>query len=205
MKGVVAGLALAGGKSSRMGRDKALIRLPGEGGGEGPTMLERAYSLLSELTPRVWVSCAAGRPYTGYPCLFDEGAEAGPGAGILSGLRAAEAAGFSALLCLPCDLPFMNALSLRRLLATRETAPPHTLATLYASAESGLLEPLVAIYECAAQPFFRDVVASGRRRLFDIIPPERRHLLRYGRDEARAFFNMNSAEDLRAASVRPTG
>ena len=205
MQGTVAGLVLAGGQSSRMGRDKALIRLPGAAGGEEPTMLARAYALLSELTPRVWVSCAPGRPYAGYPCRLDGDGETGPGAGILAGLRALGPAGpaLSALLCLPCDLPFMDAATLRRLLAARADAPPGTLATIYISAESGFLEPLVAVYEAAALPFFADAAASGRRSLFDVIPPERQCRLAYTAQEARPFFNMNSVEDARPALAVP--
>lgn len=203
MNGEVAGLVLAGGRSSRMGRDKAL--LPPPGGDGGPTMLARAYGLLSAVTPRVWVSCVPERPYAGYPCLFDGDGERGAGAGILAGLRAAEAERFTALLVLPCDLPFMDAPTLRRLLAAHGDAPGDALAVVYLSAESGFLEPLVAVYKTAAAPFFVKAAAAGKRSLFDVIPPNRRLCLPYGANEARPFFNLNSPDDLQNLPRRTPG
>ena len=190
----VAGVILAGGKSARMGRDKALLR---PFGGDGPDMLTRTRRLLSKLVPRCWVACAPGRPYAGHECLFDGTEGRGPVSGVLAALRAAEAEGFAAVLALACDLPFMDVPTLRALLRARDLAPPGTLATFYASAAGGRLEPLTAVYEIAALPLFENA-AGGR--LGDVIPPQRRHALLYAATSARAFFNMNCAED--AARVR---
>ena len=196
MIGEVAGVVLAGGTSSRMGRDKALVRPFGD---SSPHMLEHTYGLLSALLPRCWVSCAKGRPYEGYPCLFDDVGEKGPAGGILTALRHAAREGYAALLALSCDLPFMDMATLRQLLAARQKGA--ALATMYVSATEGLRQPLVAIYETAATPLFEAALASGERGLSGILPREKLFLLPYSAAETRPFFNMNTRDDMAVAST----
>lgn len=200
LRGAVAGLVLAGGRSSRMGRDKALLRLHGP---SGPDMLARAYGLLAGLLPTCWVSCRREQPRAGYDCLFDAQADAGPAAGVLAGLRAARARGFAAVLVLSCDMPFMDAPTLRELLAARQAAPARTLATLFVAAESGRPEALAAVYETAALPLFEAAVSGERIRLNNVVPTQRQRRLTYTREGARPFFNLNSPEDLALALDLP--
>ncbi|MCL4790411.1 MAG: NTP transferase domain-containing protein [Verrucomicrobia bacterium] len=73
---------LAGGKSSRMGRDKAWLPL------DGQPLLARQIELVRELTPKeIFISGLADTDYTslGCPVLTDEFADAGPLAGIAAG------------------------------------------------------------------------------------------------------------------------
>ena len=194
--GRVAGVVLAGGLSSRMGRDKALLRVYGS---SMPDMLSRSHDLLASLLPQCWVSCRVGQPRGGYQCVFDEKDDGGPTAGVLAALRAAQAQGFSAVLALSCDMPFMDAPTLRNLLEARRAAPADTLATLYVDAVSGRPEALSAVYETASLRWFEDAVAFHGGRLNNVVPLERQCRLPYGPEEARPFFNLNRPEDLQRA------
>jgi Molybdopterin-guanine dinucleotide biosynthesis protein A len=176
-----------------MGKDKALLRLFGP---SGPDLLAKAHDLLAGLLPTCWVSCRREQPRLGYDCLFDAVENAGPAAGVLEGLRAAQKHNFAAVLALSCDMPFMDAPTLGRLLAARLAAPAGTLATLYVDAESGRPEALAAIYETAALPLFAAAVSGERIRLNNVVPLRRQHRLAYTRDAAGPFFNLNSPEDL---------
>ena len=196
LRGPVAGVVLAGGQSVRMGREKALIRLYGP---EQPDMLARAYALLADMLPLCWVACRSGHAYEGYPCLFDACEGKGPVSGVLEALRAARGNGFSAVLALSCDLPFMDAPTLRGLLEARENAPERSLATLYVNAQNSRPEALTAIYETDSLPLFEAALAQDSRRLNGVIPPERQHRLPYGPENARPFFNLNRPEDLKLA------
>ena len=195
-RGRVAGVVLAGGLSSRMGRDKALLRVYGL---SRPDMLARTHDLLASLLPQCWVSCRAGQPRAGYQCVFDEKSDGGPTAGVLAALRAAQEQGFSAVLVLSCDMPFMDATTLRKLLAARQSAPADTLATLYIDAVSGRPEALSAVYETASLPWFESSVAFYGGRLNNVVPLERQCRLPYEPEDSRPFFNLNRPEDLQRA------
>ena len=202
-QGTVAGVVLAGGLSTRMGREKALLRVHGP---DRPDMLARTHGLLLGLLGVCWVSCRPERAHQGYDCLFDARAGQGPAAGVQAALRRAGALGYAAVLALSCDLPFMDAPTLRALLAARAQAPKGSLATLYAAADSGRVEALSAVYEAAALPLFDAALAGGARRLSAVIPPEQRHVLVYSAAAGQPFFNLNRPEDLaRAGDMLSSG
>ena len=194
LQGRVAGVVLAGGLSTRMGRDKALLRVHGP---DNPDLLARTHALLADLLPRCWVSCRSDAPRSGYECLFDARPGQGPAAGILAALRAARAQGFAAVLALSCDMPLMDAPTLRRLLAARAAAPAGTLATLYVDAVSGRPEALASVYEVTSLPFFETWLAQPGGRLNCIVPQQNQCLLPYSPEESRPFVNLNRPDDVK--------
>lgn len=185
---LTAGAVLAGGRSRRMGRDKAAIALP-----DG-TMLERAWRLVSGLVAPAWVCCAPGQPRPGYPCLGDEKAGDGPARGVASALRAAREHGADRVLILACDLPCLS----RDLLVSLLNAPvqPGSLAAVYAGDATGRAEMLVGVYAVAALPLLLAGLARGERSLFRLIPPECLQRLPYPPAAAPLFFNCNTRADL---------
>ena len=193
-QGSVAGVVLAGGLSTRMGHDKARLRLHGP---DKPDLLARTHALLADLLPLCWVSCRADAPRSGYECLFDAKPGQGPAAGILAALRAAQAQGFAAVLALSCDMPLMGAPTLRRLLDARASAPAGTLATLYVDAASGRPEALAAVYETASLPLFEKWLETPGGRLNCIVPLQNQWRLPYGAEDSRPFINLNRPDDLK--------
>ena len=193
-KGPVAGVVLAGGLSTRLGQDKAALRLTPQ----ARDLLARTHALLCTLLPCCWVSCRAECPRPGYDCVWDAVSGQGPLGGVAAALTRARDAGFAAVLALSCDLPFMDAATLTALLDARQAAPPQTVLTCYAQAATGRLETLAAVYEIAALPFLSARSASGGA-LHRRIPAHCRHVLPYGPEAARPFFNLNSPQDLAAA------
>ncbi|MFT4301664.1 MAG: molybdenum cofactor guanylyltransferase [Desulfovibrio sp.] len=209
-RGPVAGVVLAGGLSSRMGKDKALLRLPPlatvaaeeslEECSDG-SLLARAHSLLLSFLPICLVSCRADAPRQGYECVFDAVQGVGPTAGLHAALCRAEERGYAAVLALSCDLPFMDASILRRLLAARNEAPATSLATAYRERLTGRVQALTAIYEVAALPYFSAALAQGQRRLASVVPREFQDFLDYEPEESGPFFNCNTPEDLASAQA----
>ncbi|MFM7396779.1 MAG: NTP transferase domain-containing protein [Gammaproteobacteria bacterium] len=135
----VFGLLLAGGRSSRMRRDKAALEY------RGRTQLEHAYDLLASVTQRAFVSVRpdqVNEPLRQrFAQIVDERSDIGPLAGILA---AQHAHPHAAWLVLACDLPFLDASVLQHLLASRDRA---AVATAFRSTHDGLPEPLCAVYE----------------------------------------------------------
>ncbi len=148
------GLVLAGGRSTRMQRDKAALEYAGR------TQLERAVALITPLVERVFVSV---RPeQTGDPlrARFAQIVDSGEAAGPIAGIIAAQARHpDAAWLVLACDLPLLDQQTLRHLLRSRQ---PERQSTAYRSSHDGLPEPLCAIYEPSSREAIRAYVASGR-------------------------------------------
>lgn len=185
------GSILAGGKSSRMGRDKSALVVAGE------TLLARQLRLLAEAgCAERWVSVAAvaaDRPALppAARALVDRYPESGPLAGVERSLAEAR---HDLVLVLAVDLPALTAELLRSLCARA------TPGVGVVPVRRGRLEPLVAVYprvaraealarlergELAMQPFVRAGLAAGWLR---------EHVV--AGDEERCFVNWNRPVDL---------
>lgn len=148
------GLVLAGGRSSRMRRDKATLVY------HGRSQLEAAFDLLAAVTERCFVSVRPDQVNDPlrqrFPQIVDRHEGLGPLAGILAAQHTHPQA---AWLVLACDLPFLDTASLEHLIAHRDRA---ALAAAYRSAHDGLPEPLCAIYEPESAAALADYAAAGR-------------------------------------------
>ncbi|WP_417485717.1 molybdenum cofactor guanylyltransferase [Maricaulis sp.] len=90
------GIVLAGGKSRRMGRDKAMLELDGE------TLLDRARAVLASTgCGSIRISGRPGHP-DGIP---DSRPGEGPGQAIYDALELARKAGQDGVLVIPVDMP----------------------------------------------------------------------------------------------------
>lgn len=152
MKKELKGLILAGGKSLRMGKDKGLIQYHGQ------AQREYAYHLLNQLTNATFLSIRKDQVASldaDVNYIIDEDLYKGPLNGILSAhLQHPDAA----WLVLACDMPFVNAESIAKLINERDVIMG---ATAYASLESKLPEPLFAIWEPEALTEIRAYLDSG--------------------------------------------
>jgi molybdopterin-guanine dinucleotide biosynthesis protein A len=185
----VTGFILAGGKSTRMGTDKAFIEF------EGRTLLARAFDLARSVTPNVSI-VGAGEKFAPFaPVVEDIFPDRGPLGGIHAALRASQT---ELNFMLAVDMPFLSVTFLQYLGGEARTAAG---ATVIVPRSDGRRQPLCAVY----RPRFADVaeqaLLAGRNRidsLFDAI--ETRVI---GEDElARAGFpspifrNLNTPEQL---------
>ncbi len=143
------GAIICGGKSTRMGRPKAGMRLS-----SGITMIEHVHAVLSEICPRVVL---AGAPpdlpssLNTLERITDRIKDAGP----IGGLEALLASDLdSEYLVLPCDLPRIDAATLH-LLCNATGSLPIVLRT------HKCLQPLVARYDAAILPEIRERMERG--------------------------------------------
>ena len=185
----ITGIVLAGGLSSRMGHDKARVSLIQ---GESVDFLSRAITMLSACCERVII---AGREHPEHEYCLDTV----PGLGPVGGIATALAMSDNACLVLSCDLPFMEAEVLERLITHRAQRLEDTLSTLYRQKDTGHVEALVAIYEREALPFFQASVQNSHLKISQVVPPSRQHFLDYNAEEALPFFNINYPADLLVA------
>jgi molybdenum cofactor guanylyltransferase len=147
---------LAGGQSTRMGRDKALLEF------RGRPLIDHAVQKLRALgfSPRI----AGTRPdLSAYAPVIPDNY---PGSGPLAGIEAALSASNSSLnLFLPIDLPLLPLDFLRWLVARAgETSALGTIPAL-----EDRPQPLCAVYHRDLLPFARSALAAGDRKVMRVI------------------------------------
>jgi molybdopterin-guanine dinucleotide biosynthesis protein A len=184
------GLVLAGGRSTRMQRDKAAITYHGH-----QTQLEAAMKLLSTRVERAFVSVRADQAddpvRSAWPRIVDRGDVEGPIAGISAALAEHPDV---AWLVLACDLPFLDAATLDLLIAQRD---PGRDATAFRSTHDGLPEPLCAIFEPHARLGLAAHLAGGRNCPRKFLIRANTRLL--DQPNPRALDNVNTVAEYGAA------
>lgn len=185
------GLVLAGGKSRRMGSDKASLTIDGE------AQLDRAIRMLGTHLDRVFVSTSpdqAGDPLRQkFEQIVDGYENIGPVAGILSAMDQHPAVSW---LVLACDLPNIDDETISYLM---DNASAEHEATAYHSVRDDLPEPLCAIYRPASRPSIDRFVGQGKNCPRKILINSPTKLLR--QPNPGALHNINSPEDLAGTGI----
>lgn len=186
------GLVLAGGKSRRMGTDKALLLHAGQ------SQLSCAVSLLERHLPQVFVSArsdqAADAERSRFPRIVDRYSDIGPVAGILSAMEHNPQVSW---MVLACDLPNLDDATIATLIGAHSLDHP---VTAYKSSSDGLPEPLCAIYSPSAHAIIADFVTGGLVCPRKMLIRSNTRLLDQANPEALA--NMNTPADLKGTGVR---
>jgi molybdopterin-guanine dinucleotide biosynthesis protein A len=152
-KGAVAGFVLAGGRSSRMGRDKALVALAGE-----PLLVRMARRVEQAAAPVTVIAPPERYADLGLRVVRDERPGLGPLGGIVTALGITPA---DWNLIVGCDLPYLTAEWLKFLVARARGSSAWAIVP-----ETGRgLEPLSAVYHRRARPALVDALARGQRKL----------------------------------------
>lgn len=187
------GFVMAGGRSRRMERDKALLPW-----GTG-TLLDWTIARLREVASEVLILCGPERRYAeaGPEVDVDVRPDAGPLGGLETGLlRLAEGDG----LFLGVDMPFVTPALLRGLV---DLAPGFDAVV---PVSGGRPQPLCAVYTAACLPGVRASLDRNERPMTSfwkavrVRVVEDDELTAYG-DPATLFLNLNTPEDYER--VRP--
>jgi len=190
---------LAGGKSSRLGRDKAFVEV------RGRPLIE---DLLAQtdglgLETLIITNHPEAYRYLNRPLLSDVLPERGPLGGLYTALSAASQ---PQLLCLACDMPFIVRPLidyLISLISESDGVVPRL---------SGKVEPLRAIYARTCLAPMRAALEADRLALHDFLSASGLHLRfveeaeidRFDPDHL-SFFNINTPEDLEQARKLAAG
>jgi molybdopterin-guanine dinucleotide biosynthesis protein A len=185
-------LVLAGGRSTRMGQDKAALEYAGH------SQLQRAVSLLRPWVQQVHVSVRADQSADPLRGQFDRIVDRGDVQGPIAGIRAAQLEHpDAAWLVVACDLPHLDTATVRDLIARRD---PMRLATAYRSRHDGLPEPLCAIWEPASASLLQQFIEGGRNCPRKFLINSDTLLLEQPNPEA--LDNVNTPDELATAQER---
>jgi molybdenum cofactor guanylyltransferase len=194
MKTPLHGLILAGGRSARMGRDKATLIHP-----DGRTLVRRCADLLLEAgCESVAISLRHDQEI---PAGVDDlkivrdpaGESLGPMVGMVSGMRLEPQATW---LVVACDLPRLDLTTLVHLV---ESMKPEEKFLAYRSEFDGLPEPLCTLYLPSALPLLSDAQAADFRCPRKILIRHECRLLEPV--SPRALDNANTPEDWETATL----
>ena len=181
----LAGILLTGGASSRMGRDKALLRIAGEPNARRiATLLSRVAHPVVEVGPAV----------SGLASVREEPRGGGPLVAVACGGRALRALGHAgAALVLACDLPFVEEAVLRFLAARPGTGS--VVPTV-----EGRAQPLCARWSAVDLAVAGALAAAGARALralpWDAATDRPDESAWSAVTSARSFADVDSPEDL---------
>ncbi len=184
----VSGIILAGGKSSRLGQNKALIDLAGK------PVIQHVVDTLRQLVDEIVL--ATNTPdifaFLGVRMVADRYVGAGPLGGLHAGLSAIDG---EYGLVVGCDMPFLNAALLKHMLLQR------TGYDIVMPRIGNYYEPLHALYGRHCLSAIEHSLQNGQRRLLGFADQlkvryvEQDEILRFDPQQL-SFFNLNSPDDL---------
>jgi molybdenum cofactor guanylyltransferase len=190
------GIILAGGSSSRMGRDKALLPLPGD---QAVTFIEHLASLLIAFCVETLIVArdqahASGYAFPGVRVTFDKTPDYGPLMGLYSGLDSIHT---QHTLIIAVDMPFLQPALLSFLLSQ-----PLALDTLLVPMVHNVPQVLLAVYPRSVLPLIEELIQQGRRdlrSLLEVAPVQyiEEAQLRLVDPRLRSFVNVNTPEELK--------
>jgi molybdenum cofactor guanylyltransferase len=192
----LAAFVLAGGKSSRMGRDKAALLL------NGRTLLQHALATLREITSDVSI---LGSPQTygdqGAPVIADIIPDCGPLGGIHAALTQTRS-DFNLIIAV--DTPFLSA-DFLKFLSARAMASGSIVTT---PEIAGYTQPLCAVYSRRFLPIAEQALKSGNYKIVPLFPADGTLKIQDSEMAQFAFTpemfdNLNTPEDMERALRRP--
>ena len=183
---------LAGGRSRRMGRDKALLPHP-----EGGLFWQRQFALLEELNPQeiFWSGFARTNLLPHARLIEDAAPDTGPLGGLVACLNALRS---DLLVVLAVDLADMRAAYLQRLLsASKETCGA-------VGRHNGFYEPLAAVYPRKLRGLASTHLMQGQLALQDLVREAHgrgmMQVIDLRADEIAPLQNFNETSDLNQRS-----
>ncbi len=189
----VSAVILAGGRSRRLGVDKALLKLDGE------WLLERIASSLASLSDdlRVVVDDRDKLGHLGLPTVADVLHGLGPLGGIYSGLRAMQ---HERGLFVACDMPLLD-LNLLRYMVSLSNDFDVVIPRI-----GNNVEPLHAVYSKACAAPIAELLEQCDLRIVHFFPQVRVRYVEQAEIDTFdpqhwSFFNINTADDLERAHL----
>lgn len=201
------GFVQAGGRSSRMGSDKAWMEIAGQ------PMIQRVLDAMRSVVKQTGIVINQANPMlaryeelsASYEAqlLFDLHDHRGPLGGIATALHVC--APQTSALIVACDLPFASSALFTLLSQIHQRE--HCELTLPSDVE-GRAQPLAAVYSSRCLPAVEDLLQRDVRRvdrLFELVRTRHVAFAEYHHlpDAARLLLNLNRPEDLTDAGVAP--
>ncbi|ACV64221.1 molybdopterin-guanine dinucleotide biosynthesis protein MobB subunit [Desulfofarcimen acetoxidans DSM 771] len=187
----ISGIILAGGKSSRMGTNKALLDI------DGIPLIERVARIIAPVCSEIIIAGGDEKTYghTGYKIIPDIYPGCGPLSGIHAGLLSAKH--FYSFVA-ACDIPYPNVQTIQLLTKSIEDYDVVMLSI------QNHLEPLFSIYSKNFAAVAETALKQGIYKIIDLIPLTRWKTFELQTsdmifDQQKNLMNANTPEDFKKA------
>jgi molybdopterin-guanine dinucleotide biosynthesis protein A len=182
----ITGIVLAGGKSQRMGQDKAMILW------RGKALINWVIDAIKPLCHEVIVSSnTLGHQFNGFQVVSDTFKDIGPIAGIEAGLRAAT---YPTTIIVSCDTPLLPTELFSFILSK------HTDFQISLAAHDGINEPMIGVFSKEVYHYFHDSIIRGEYKPPSVIKTTKWQNVNISREMSfysnNMFRNFNLPEDL---------
>jgi molybdopterin-guanine dinucleotide biosynthesis protein A len=185
----VSGLILAGGESSRYGKNKALVKV------NGIPLIERVSRVMKSIFQEVILITNTPDEYSflKLPMYEDLIKGLGPLGGLFTGLtRMANDTGFF----VGCDMPSLNSGLIRHIVEIRDDCD------VIVPRISGMMEPLHALYSKGCLPAIRELIDSRKYQTVQFFSEVSvkyvdEGLIRRFDPEIRCFYNINEPQQIK--------
>lgn len=174
----------AGGKSSRMGEDKALLPF-----GKYPTLTEFQQAKLSTLFDKVYISAKENKFDFDCMVIEDNYSVNSPLVGLISIFETLKA---EEVFILSVDAPFVNKDTIQKLLSHNES----TQDVIVAQSPNGA-QPLCGLYKKSILPLAYMQLEKANHRLGDLLRIAKTLFVEF--DEDTPFTNLNHPEEYQKA------
>lgn len=181
----ITGVILAGGKNSRMGTDKGLLRI------EGKKIIERILDAMKPVVNEIIIiSNGDNYDYLGYKIYNDIVRDCGPMGGIHTALSYSKT---EKNLIVSCDMPFLTSDTLKYIVENSDgcevAVPQHNERT----------EPLCSVYTDFCRNKFSQLLGNGEWKMKDALKHfnVKRIVFQNGSEAIKIFSNINSKEEYR--------
>ncbi|MEM9568466.1 MAG: molybdenum cofactor guanylyltransferase [Cyanobacteria bacterium P01_E01_bin.34] len=186
---VLDAIVLAGGRSCRMGKDKALLEL------NGVPLLQRVCNVASTCARQTYVVTMWGDRYShlNLPAIIIPEPERperarGPLTGFAYGLRVTQS---DWVLLLACDLPYLSSAGLQQGVESLGQVSPDSIALLHPHSKGW--DPLCGFYRHQCLSNLQQAIATGARSFQAWLATQQ--IAVWEDADPRLFFNCNTPED----------
>ncbi|MCC3215592.1 MULTISPECIES: molybdenum cofactor guanylyltransferase [Chryseobacterium] len=174
MKAVV----LAGGKSSRMGQDKALMKMSGK------TMIQHVVDNLAKVFDEVFISGNRSGDPVPMNVIKDRYEQKGPMEGIRSALEHCQ----EDIFVCSCDMPFVSTELMKDILQ-RRAENKISIAEC-----EGKVYPVLGIYPYVVLDVLANSIKNDRLRMTRFLEQQDAHYIQYDESFRPQFLNINTPE-----------
>ena len=178
-------IVLAGGKSSRMGQDKALMKI------NGKAMMQYVIDNLSQAFGEVFISGNRLDYPVSMKVIKDVNEQKGPMGGIRSALAYC---GQDIFVC-SCDMLFVSPELIRNMLQRKEEGK------ISIAQYSGKIYPVLGIYPYAVLEALTESIENDDLKMTRFLEQQNARYIQYDESFKHQFLNINTLENFRNAEL----